>query len=221
MSKGAAIAAGRRARRDHRAGAGHQCARVFEHQHDHRARGVVSGARARSRLRAGSAAVAPEWTPTVARAESTFPEFDERLLTYVERARSSAIRCWICWPPIPLRSPREPRRNESRRRNLFSRSRPRRAQPARSAVADSGGSRIPRLWRVVTVGRASQRHRGVNFYDITVEPGNKLVRRKADQMVTASAHRISGSAGAPVRAISEHLEMGRSDDAAARERHRV
>jgi hypothetical protein len=27
---------------------------------------------------------------------------------------------------------------------------------------------------------------GANFYDIIVEPGNKLVRRKSDQMITAT-----------------------------------
>ena len=51
------------------------------------------------------------------------------------------------------------------------------------------------LWAGIPKGTAGA------FYDIKVDPGNKLVRRKADQMVTATLHRISGPAGEDVRAL--------------------
>ena len=39
------------------------------------------------------------------------------------------------------------------------------------------------------------------FYDIQVEPGNKLVRRKVGSDGDRDAHRIPGAAGEAVRAL--------------------
>lgn len=59
------------------------------------------------------------------------------------------------------------------------------------------------------------------FYDISVQPGNKLVRRKADQMVTAQTRRVRRASGTLVRALQEHIEMGGSSHGAAHWRHGV
>ena len=52
---------------------------------------------------------------------------------------------------------------------------------------------------------------GGNFYDIIVEPGNKMVRRKADQMVTAT---LTGFQAPQVRLFARYKSASKWEEAA-------
>ncbi len=119
------------------------------------------------------------------RAERTFPEFEERLLTFVERREHGD-------PMLDLLA--EDTAEVARRTEAA------RVAPPKSifAFATSAGAAAAALAWLIAAGPgflgygASLLWAGLPkgttgaFYDIKVEPGNKLVRRKADQMVTAT-----------------------------------
>ena len=65
----------------------------------------------------------------------------------------------------------------------------------RSALADPGGSRLPRLWHFAAVGGHAQGWHRCRIYDIVVQPGNKTVRRKSDQLITARLAGFSSDEG--------------------------
>ncbi len=121
---------------------------------------------------------------TARRAESTFPEFQERLLTLVERADTHD-------PMLELLA--------DETASVAAQTEPERVAPRRSvfAFATSAGAACAALLWLILAGPgflgygASLLWAGLPkgtaaaFYDIQVQPGNKLVRRKADQVVTA------------------------------------
>src|ERR1019366_9645444 len=51
---------------------------------------------------------------------------------------------------------------------------------------------------------------GVKFYDIIVEPGNKLIRRRADQVVTAQ---LTGFETAQVRLMAKYQSAAKWEEA--------
>jgi hypothetical protein len=119
------------------------------------------------------------------RAETTFPEFEERLLTFVERREQGD-------PMLDLLAADTQR--------IAARTQAERVAPPKSifAFATSAGAATAALAWLIFAGPgflgygASLLWAGmpkgdkIAFYDIQMDPGNKLVRRKADQMVTAT-----------------------------------
>lgn len=121
---------------------------------------------------------------TAGRAETSFPEFQERLLTYVERSEQPG-------PMLDLLA--------MDTMNVAQSTQPERVAPPKSifALATSAGAAGAVLLWLILAGPgflgygasllwAGSPRAGVGkFYDIVVQPGNKLVRRRADQLVTA------------------------------------
>ena len=126
-------------------------------------------------------------TRAARRAESTFPQFDQRLLTFVERDKAE-----VRDPMLDLLA--------ADTATMAQQTEPAKVAPPRSifAFATSAGALGAALIWLIMAGPgyfgygASLLWAGVPkgasgaFYDILVEPGNKLVRRKSDQMVTAT-----------------------------------
>jgi hypothetical protein len=148
---------------------------------------------------------------TADRAESTFPEFDQRLLTYIERGESRD-------PMLDLLA-----------KDAFSvanKTRPERVAPRTNifgfATAGAAAGAVL-LWMILAgpgfLGYGSsllwaglpKGNNGVNFYDIIVEPGNKMVRRKADQMVTAT---LTGFQAPQVRLFARYKSASKWEEAA-------
>jgi hypothetical protein len=121
------------------------------------------------------------------RAESTFPQFEERLLTFVERDKAETRD-----PMLELLA--------ADTAAVAHQTEPARVAPPRSifAFVTSGGLLGAVLIWLIMAGPgyfgygASLLWAGIPkgasgaFYDIIIDPGNKLVRRKADQMVMAT-----------------------------------
>ena len=118
------------------------------------------------------------------RAETSFPEFQERLLTYVERSESARSDA------RPAGHGHHVRRRQTQ---------PGTSRPAKSIFAlatSAGAAGAVLLWLILAgpgflgygaslLWAGSPRAGAGKFYDITVQPGNKLIRRKSDQVVTA------------------------------------
>jgi hypothetical protein len=148
---------------------------------------------------------------TANRAESTFPEFDQRLLTYIERGESrDPMLDLLAKDAFSVANKTEPER-VAPRTNIF-------------AFATAGGAAgIALLWLVLAapgfLGYGSsllwaglpKGLNGANFYDIRVEPGNKLVRRKADQMITAT---LTGFQAPQVRLFARYKSTSKWEEAA-------
>src|SRR5580658_3492463 len=148
---------------------------------------------------------------TVKRAESTFPEFNQRLLTYIERGESrDPMLDLLAKDAFSVANKTEPER-VAPRTNIF-------------AFATAGGAAgIALLWLVLAapgfLGYGSsllwaglpKGINGANFYDIVVEPGNKMVRRKADQMVTAT---LTGFQAPQVRLFARYKSASKWEEAA-------
>lgn len=120
------------------------------------------------------------------KAETTFPEFNQRLLTYIERGEARD-------PMLELLA--------SDAVSVANRTEPERVAPKKNILAYATGGAVAGaalIWLILGapgfLGYGSSMlwaglPKGINggsFYDILVEPGNKLVRRKADQMITAT-----------------------------------
>ena len=145
------------------------------------------------------------------RAESTFPEFNQRLLTYIERGEArDPMLDLLAKDACSVANKTEPER-VAPRTNIF-------------AFATAGGlAGAALLWLVLAapgfLGYGSsllwaglpKGLNGVNFYDIKVEPGNKLVRRKADQMITAT---LSGFQAPEVRLFARYKSASKWEETA-------
>jgi hypothetical protein len=122
---------------------------------------------------------------TAKRAETTFPEFEERLLTYVERSdRSDSMLELLAADTATVAQKTEPRK----------------VAPSRSIfgfATSAGAAGAALIWLIAagpgylgygakTLWAGLPKGATAAFYDIKIDPGNKLVRRKADQMVTAT-----------------------------------
>src|SRR5580700_5967783 len=130
---------------------------------------------------------------TVKRAESTFPEFNQRLLTYIERGEARD-------PMLDLLA--------SDAFSVANKTEPERVALLWLILAGPGflgyGSSL--LWAGLPKGI-----NGANFYDIMVDPGNKLVRRKADQIVTAT---LTGFQAPQVRLFARYKSTSKWEEAA-------
>ncbi len=159
---------------------------------------------------------------TARRAEATFPEFGERLLTYVERHNPDKPD-----PMLELLA--------ADTAAVAQRTQAERVAPPKSifAFATSAGAASAVLIWLILAGPgyfgygASLLWAGLpkagaaSFYDIKIDPGNKLVRRKSDQMVTAQLTGFQAPASAIDGEVPQHLQVGRSDHDAARQRQRL
>ncbi|HTB10261.1 MAG TPA: hypothetical protein VK752_01750 [Bryobacteraceae bacterium] len=148
---------------------------------------------------------------TVKSAETTFPEFNQRLLTYIERGEArDPMLDLLANDAFSVANKTEPER-VAPRRNIF-------------AFATAGGAAgAALLWMILAgpgfLGYGSsllwaglpKGMNGVNFYDIIVDPGNKLVRRKADQMVTAT---LTGFQAPQVRLFARYRSTSKWEEAA-------
>jgi hypothetical protein len=148
---------------------------------------------------------------TVKRAESTFPEFDQRLLTYIERGEArDPMLDLLARDAFSVANKTEPER-VAPRKNIF-------------AFATAGGAAgVALLWMILAgpgfLGYGSsllwaglpKGLNGVNFYDIIVDPGNKLVRRKADQIITAT---LTGFQAPQVRLFARYKSASKWEEAA-------
>lgn len=148
---------------------------------------------------------------TASRAESTFPEFNQRLLTYIERGEArDPMLDLLALDAISVANKTEPER-VAPKKNIF-------------AFATAGGvAGAALLWLVLAgpgfLGYGSsllwagmpKGPNGASFYDIIVEPGNKLVRRKADQMVTAT---LMGFQAPQVRLFARYKSASKWEEAA-------
>ncbi len=147
---------------------------------------------------------------TVKRAESTFPEFNQRLLTYMERGEArDPMLDLLAADAFSVANKTEPER-VAPRKNIF-------------AFATAGGAAgAVLLWMILAgpgfLGYGSsllwaglpKGLNGANFYDIVVEPGNKLVRRKADQVVTAT---LTGFQAPQVRLFARYKSTSKWEEA--------
>ena len=144
------------------------------------------------------------------RAETTFPEFGERLLTYVERSdRPDPMLDLLADDTVSVAHKTEPAR----------------VAPPRSifAFATSAGAASAALIWLILAGPgyfgygASLLWAGIpkgtngSFYDIQIEPGNKLVRRRADQMVAAQ---LIGFQAPQVRLFARYKSASKWEEAA-------
>jgi hypothetical protein len=121
---------------------------------------------------------------TAGRAETSFPEFQERLLTYVERSEvKDPMLDLLAMDTMQVAQRTEPER-VAPRKSIF------------ALATGAGAAGAVLIWLIVAgpgflgygaslLWAGSPRAGVGKFYDITVQPGNKLVRRRADQVVTA------------------------------------
>ncbi len=145
------------------------------------------------------------------RAESTFPQFEERLLTFVERDKVETRD-----PMLELLA--------ADTATVAHQTEPARVAPPRSifAFATSGGVLGAVLIWLIMAGPgyfgygASLLWAGLPkgasgaFYDIIIDPGNKLVRRKADQMVTAT---LTGFQAPQVKLFARYRSTSKWEEA--------
>ena len=148
---------------------------------------------------------------TARRAESTFPQFEERLLTYVERDKPENRD-----PMLDLLA--------MDAANVAQKTEAGKVAPPRSifAFATSAGALGAALIWLIAAGPgyfgygASLLWAGMpkgesgKFYDIQVEPGNKLVRRKSDQMVVAT---LSGFQAPQVKLFARYRSTSKWEEA--------
>ncbi|HEY2842262.1 MAG TPA: hypothetical protein VGJ09_01375, partial [Bryobacteraceae bacterium] len=146
---------------------------------------------------------------TAKRAESTFPEFQERLLTLVERQDSRD-------PMLELLA--------METASVAQRTEPARVAPRKSVFAfatSAGAAGATLLWLILAgpgyFGYGASllwagMPKGITaaFYDISVQPGNKLVRRKSDQMVTAT---LAGFQSPQVRMFARYKSATKWEEA--------
>ncbi len=118
------------------------------------------------------------------RAETSFPEFQERLLTYVERSEKRD-------PMLDLLA--------MDTMSVAERTQPELVAPRKSIFAlatSAGAAGAVLLWLILAgpgflgygaslLWAGAPKAGSVKFYDITVQPGNKLIRRRSDQVITA------------------------------------
>ena len=146
---------------------------------------------------------------TAGRAETTFPEFKERLVTFVERSdRADPMLDLLAADTASVAQRTEPER-VAPRRSIF-------------AFATSAGAATAALLWLILAGPgffgygASLLWAGMPkgatgaFYDILVDPGNKLVRRKADQLVTAT---LTGFAAPQVKLYAQYKSTSKWEEA--------
>ena len=145
------------------------------------------------------------------RAESTFPQFGERLLTFVERDRTETRD-----PMLELLA--------ADTATVASETEPAKVAPPRSifAFATSAGALGAVLIWLIMAGPgyfgygASLLWAGIPkgtsgaYYDIMIDPGNKLVRRKADQMVNAT---LTGFQAPQVKMFARYRSTSKWEEA--------
>ena len=147
-------------------------------------------------------------------AEQRFPEFEERLLTFTERLRENPAD-----PFLPLLASDSLRVAE-------------RAEPDRiaagSRMAAFGGAAVCSLAVLVWLGTSGPGFLGYGtsllwggipkegvkpFYDVVVEPGNRTVRKRADQIISAQ---LVGFRAERVRVLAKYASSSKWEQAEMR-----
>ena len=145
---------------------------------------------------------------TAGKAENSFPEFKERLLTYVERSdRNDPMLDLLAMDTM----------------QVAQRTAPERVAPPKSiwALATGAGAAGAILIWLIAAGPgflgygasllwAGTPKSGAKFYDILVQPGNKLIRRRSDQVVTAQ---LAGFVTEQVRLMAKYKSATKWEEA--------
>lgn len=146
------------------------------------------------------------------RAETAFPQFEQRLLTFVERDKPETRDPMLELLAMDTAS-------------VALRTEPAKVAPPRSifAFATSAGAMSAALIWLIMAGPGyfgagasllwagtAKGTSGGRYYDINVEPGNKLVRRKSDQMVTAT---LSGFQAPMVKLFARYKSTSKWEEA--------
>ena len=143
--------------------------------------------------------------------ERKFPAFEERLLTFTERARSNPEDPFLpllAADTLEVTRQAEPARVAGRNRIL-------------SFVAGAAGSLAVLIWLGVSgpgfLGYGTQLLWGglpkgelAPYYDILVEPGNRIVRRLADQLIAAQ---MKGFQAQRVRMFAKYASSSKWEQA--------
>lgn len=143
------------------------------------------------------------------RAESAFPEFEERLLTFVERSDRPDSMLDLLAADTATVAQRTEVKNVAPPRSIF------------GFATSAGAAGAVLIWLIAAgpgyFGYGAQllwagMPKGTTgaYYDIIIDPGNKLVRRKSDQMVTATLH---GFAAPQVKIYARYKSASKWEEA--------
>ncbi|HXP85998.1 MAG TPA: hypothetical protein VN841_14840 [Bryobacteraceae bacterium] len=144
------------------------------------------------------------------RAEAACPEFQERLLTYVERADTNDPFLDLLAMDTLERAPQAPATRVIPPKSIF------------AFATSAGAAGAVLLWLILAgpgflgYGSAllwagpSKIGPSGGYYSITVEPGNKLIRRKSDQMVSAT---LSGFQAPLVKLMARYKSSSKWEEA--------
>jgi hypothetical protein len=146
---------------------------------------------------------------TAGRAEQAFPQFEERLVTYVERAGQND-------PMLELLAADT---EEMTRRATPETIIPKKKTFGFATAAGAAGAVL--IWLIMAgpgflgygaslLWAGAPRTGGSSFYDITVDPGNKLVRRRSDQNITAT---LVGFQSPVVRLMARYKSSSKWEEA--------
>jgi hypothetical protein len=148
---------------------------------------------------------------TARRAETAFPQFEQRLLTFVERDKAEQRDPMLDLLAMDTAS-------------VAQRTEPTRIAPPRSIFAfatSAGALSVALIWLIMAgpgyfgygaslLWAGVPKGPGVAFYDIKVEPGDKLIRRKSDQMVSAT---LSGFQAPQVKLFARYKSTSKWEEA--------
>ena len=144
------------------------------------------------------------------RAEAACPEFQERLLTYVERADLNDPMLDLLAMDTLERAPQAPAARVIPHKSIF------------AFATSAGAAGAVLLWLILAgpgflgYGSAllwagpSKIGPSGGYYSITVEPGSKLIRRKSDQMISAT---LSGFQAPLVKLMARYKSSSKWEEA--------
>src|SRR6266568_3387432 len=147
-------------------------------------------------------------------AENKFPEFEQRLLTFTERANANASDPFLellAADTLEAARQAEPARITTQRTIL-----------GFASVAVGAalfllwlGMDGPGFWRYGTslLWAGPPKAETLAFYDIVIQPGNRTVRKKSDQLITA---RLVGFTAPHARIFAKYNSVAKWEEAAMR-----
>ncbi len=146
---------------------------------------------------------------TAGRAEQAFPQFQERLVTYVERANQNDPMLELLAADTEAMTQRATPETIIPKKKTF----------GFATAAGAAGAAL--IWLIMAgpgflgygaslLWAGAPRGGSGSFYDITVDPGNKLVRRRSDQNVTAQ---LVGFQSPVVRLMARYKSSSKWEEA--------
>ncbi|MGH9592175.1 MAG: hypothetical protein ACRD5L_03730, partial [Bryobacteraceae bacterium] len=145
------------------------------------------------------------------KAEASYAGFEERLVTYVERREQSSPMLELLAMDTLEHAPKAPATSVVPRKSIF------------AFATSAGAAGAVLLWMILAgpgflgfgaktlwAGPPKGGVDGGSFYNIIVEPGNKLVRRRSDLAVTA---RLVGFQAPEVRLMARYKSSAKWEEA--------